>query len=103
MTSFIDREKELATIKLICIPSPENKGSDQNESHIVRFLGSGGAGNTHLVQKSDTDLADQFPDGVRLVVLAPLTNPNVIPARVAAGLNVPEQRGWSFLDTLTNY
>ncbi|NJN44537.1 MAG: hypothetical protein HC806_07330 [Anaerolineae bacterium] len=49
------------------------------------------------------EVIEEFPDGVWLVELAPLTDPDLIPERVGAALNVQEQPGRKLFDTLVDY
>lgn len=103
LTSFIGREKELATVKRIIGPQASEGNGGAIPAHLLTLLGPGGTGKTRLALQAAADLVDQFPDGVWLVELAPLTDPHLIAQRVAAVLNVQEQRGRHMRDTLTAY
>ena len=73
------------------------------QTRLLTFVGPGGTGKTRLALETAAELIDEFPDGVWLVELAPLTNPDLILERVSTTLNIEEQRGRPILDTLTNY
>jgi predicted ATPase/class 3 adenylate cyclase len=70
LTSFIGREKEITEIQGLL-----------NSSRLVTLTGSGGTGKTRLSQEVGVQLLADFPHGVWLVELAPLSDPaQVIPA-----------------------
>ena len=92
LTSFIGRQREMNQIKSLFA-----------QTRLLTLLGPGGTGKTRLALHTAADLIDQFPDGVWLVELAPLTDPNLIPERVAGALNVQEQPGRNMRDTLVEY
>jgi predicted ATPase/class 3 adenylate cyclase len=92
LSSFIGREKELADVKRLL-----------KETQLLTLLGPGGTGKTRLMLQVAEEVIEDYPDGVWLVELAPLTDPNLIPERVASTLNIQEQSGRPILDTLTDY
>ena len=92
LTSFIGRQREMEQIKSLLA-----------QTRLLTFVGPGGTGKTRLALETAAELIDEFPDGVWLVELAPLTNPDLILERVSTTLNIEEQRGRPILDTLTNY
>jgi predicted ATPase/class 3 adenylate cyclase len=70
LTSFIGREKEIAEIKSLI-----------HSERLVTLTGSGGTGKTRLSQEMGTQLLTNFPHGVWLIELAPLTDASqIIPA-----------------------
>ncbi len=70
LTSFIGREKEKAVIK-----------ASLTSARLVTLTGSGGTGKTRLSLEVGGELVTAFPNGVWLIELAPLTNPEqIIPA-----------------------
>jgi predicted ATPase/class 3 adenylate cyclase len=91
-SSFIGRTKELAEIKRLL-----------NDTSLLTLLGPGGTGKTRLMLQVAEEIIEAYPDGVWLVELASLTDPDLIPERVAAALNVQEQPGRHLLDTLVEY
>jgi predicted ATPase/DNA-binding CsgD family transcriptional regulator len=60
---------------------------------LVTVTGPGGAGKTRLASKVARQVADRFEDGVWLVELAPVQDPEQVPAVVAVALGVREQPG----------
>jgi predicted ATPase/class 3 adenylate cyclase len=70
LTSFIGREKETAEIKHLL-----------HSARLVTLTGSGGTGKTRLSQEVGAQELTNFPHGVWLIELAPLTDPSqIIPA-----------------------
>ncbi len=92
LTTFIGREKEVEQIK---------KRLEKN--HLVTLTGSGGIGKTRLSIQVASELLPEYPIGVWLVELAPLTNPALVPQSVCATLGVTPEGGTSALDALINY
>ena len=62
-------------------------------SRLVTVTGPGGAGKTRLVGQVARQVAARFADGVWLAELAPVRDPALVPAVVAAALGVREQPG----------
>ncbi len=88
-SSFIGRTNELMEIKRLIRETP-----------LLTLLGPGGTGKTRLMLQTAEELIEDYPDGLWLVELAPLTDPSLIPERVSAALNIEEQPGRRLLDTL---
>jgi predicted ATPase/class 3 adenylate cyclase len=55
---------------------------------LVTVVGPGGIGKTRLAQAVAHELRNEFADGVRLVELAPITNPDIVAITVARALGV---------------
>jgi len=66
----------------------------------LTLTGAGGWGKTRLALETARDLISAYPDGVWLVELAPLSEPELVPQEVAGSLEVPERPGESLTDTL---
>jgi predicted ATPase/class 3 adenylate cyclase len=92
LSTFIGREKEMADVKHLL-----------KENRLLTLLGPGGTGKTRLMLQVAEEVIEDYPDGVWLVELAALTDPELIPERVSRALNVQEQPGRGLLDTLTEY
>jgi predicted ATPase/class 3 adenylate cyclase len=92
LSTFIGREKELVEVKRLLKNTP-----------LLTLLGPGGTGKTRLMLQAAEEVIEDYPDGVWLVELAPLTDPDQIPERAAAALNVQEQPGRKIFDTLADY
>lgn len=81
LTSFIGREREIVEVKRLLA-----------DKRLLTITGSGGAGKTRLALQVANDLLDNYPDGVWLVELAPLTNPALVAQFVAEGLSIREEK-----------
>jgi predicted ATPase/class 3 adenylate cyclase len=92
LSTFVGREKELTDVKRLL-----------KETHLLTLLGPGGTGKTRLMLEVAEEVIGDFAHGVWLVELAPLTNPDLIPERVAAALGVQEQPGRAMPETLVDY
>ncbi len=88
-TSFVGRAREMLEVKRAL-----------SMTRLFSLTGAGGSGKTRLALEVARDLVGTYPDGVRLVELAPLSDPALVPQAVAATLGVREQPGRSLLDTL---
>ncbi|HZO31940.1 MAG TPA: tetratricopeptide repeat protein [Chloroflexota bacterium] len=79
LTSFVGRERELAEVK-----------QHLEESRLLSLIGTGGAGKTRLALQAASDLLETFPDGVWLVELAALSDPDLVPSAVVAALGLSQ-------------
>jgi predicted ATPase/class 3 adenylate cyclase/tetratricopeptide (TPR) repeat protein len=89
VTSFIGRENEIETVKSLL-----------TKTRLLTLTGSGGCGKTRLGLQVAADVLENYPDGVWLVELAPLSDPALLPQTVAQALNVHEEPGKPLLQTL---
>src|SRR5215475_14544480 len=62
-----------------------------SDSRVVTLTGPGGCGKTRLALRAATLAADGPGDGARLVELASLTDPGLVPATVAEALGASER------------
>jgi predicted ATPase/class 3 adenylate cyclase len=102
LTSFIGREKEIGEIKHLL-----------SSVRLLTLIGPGGTGKTRLAVQVATDLLDAisdgpisdgtFPDGLRFVELAPVTDPSHLPQSIAATLGLHEEPGYALTKTITDY
>jgi predicted ATPase len=87
LTSFFGREAEVQEL------------TDGVAGHrLVTLTGIGGIGKTRLALETARTLLESFPDGVWLVELAPLSDPDLLTQRIALTLSEPapyEENGWS--------
>jgi predicted ATPase len=67
---------------------------------MVTLTGPGGTGKTRLALQVAADVVDQFPDGVYGVLLAPITNPDVVPLELGRVLAVEETSALSITEAL---
>jgi non-specific serine/threonine protein kinase len=89
VTSFVGREQELAEV--------ETRLSDVR---VLTLTGVGGCGKTRLALEVARAVMDQYVDGVWLVELGPLTDPELVPDTVAAVLGTPKATGESVTSTV---
>ncbi|HND47370.1 MAG TPA: tetratricopeptide repeat protein, partial [Anaerolineales bacterium] len=92
LSTFIGREKEVAQIK-----------QRLEKNHLVTLTGSGGIGKTRLSIQTASELLGEYPIGVWLVELAPLTDPALVPQTVCAALGVKPEGGTPEIEALINY
>ena len=69
-------------------------------SRILTLFGPGGVGKTRLAHRLATTLADGHGDGVRLVELAPVRDPNAVPAAIGDALDVQQRPNRSLPDSI---
>jgi predicted ATPase/DNA-binding XRE family transcriptional regulator len=79
LTSFIGREQELGSIP------PRLRAA-----RLLTLTGVGGSGKTRLAIELAHTMADAYPGGVWLVELAQVSDPALVPHRLAAVLRVQE-------------
>jgi predicted ATPase/DNA-binding CsgD family transcriptional regulator/transcriptional regulator with XRE-family HTH domain len=89
LTSFVGRAGSVSEVAALL---------DCNR--LVTVTGPGGAGKTRLAGEVARQVAGRFADGVWLAELAPVHDPALVPAVVAAGLGVREQPGLSVAGAL---
>ena len=92
LTSFVGREREKAEIKRLLAAT-----------RLVTLTGSGGAGKTRLAMEAGREMIDQFPDGVWVAELAPLSDPALVPKVVAAAAGLRDESGRPVLDALAGH
>ena len=69
-------------------------------ARLVTLTGAGGIGKTRLALQAAAGLLADYPDGVWLVELAPLSDPALVPQAVATALGVRETPGEPLLASL---
>ena len=77
LTSFLGRERECVLLQELL-----------TAERLVTLTGVGGVGKTRLALEIARGLTERFDDGVWLVECAPLSDPGILPARVATTLGV---------------
>lgn len=92
LTSFIGREREIGQIKNLLATA-----------RLLTLTGSGGAGKTRLAFQAAAELLGDFTDGVWLVELGSLTDPTLVPQRVASTLGVHEEPGRPLIETVSAF
>ncbi len=81
-TAFIGREHDVAEVRALL-----------SDHGVVTLVGSGGVGKTRLAVQVGTELLDRFADGVWLVDLAPIADPELVSSVVAQTLGISQQEG----------
>ena len=84
LTSFVGRAGPVGEVTALL-----------DRDRLVTVTGPGGAGKTRLAGQVAKQVAGRFADGVWLAELAPVRDPVLVPAMVAAALGVREQPGLS--------
>ncbi len=82
LTSFVGRRRELDEVLRLL-----------GQSRLVTLTGPGGAGKTSLAVEAAARVTDRHGDGVWLIRLAGVTNPEHVPPAVADTLGVPDGSG----------
>ena len=80
MSSLVGRGSQLAAVL-----------DGLRAARVVTLTGAGGCGKTRLAMRAAALAADGFGDGARLVELASLTDPALVPTGVAEALGVSER------------
>jgi len=80
VTSFVGRRHELVGVRRMLATS-----------RLVTLTGAGGVGKTRLAQRIGLDMRRAFPDGVWLVELAELRDPDLVAVTVAEALGIREE------------
>jgi len=91
-TSFVGREAELNDVRQILA-----------DNRFVTLTGAGGVGKTRLAVQIAAAIAGGFGDGVWLVDLAPITDPDLVPVEVIRALGLPDAPARSTMDTLLRF
>jgi hypothetical protein len=91
-TSFIGREQALAELQRLLA-----------RTRLLTVTGSGGCGKTRLCLQIAADSLERFADGVWMVELAPLSDPDRVPQAVAMVLGLKQESGTTIIQTLTEY
>ncbi len=92
LSSFVGREEELQSV-----------WDALGKSRLVTLTGAGGSGKTRLALQVAADCIERHPDGVWLVELGGLADPDLLAQTVVSTLGIPERADRPVLDTLTDY
>jgi predicted ATPase/class 3 adenylate cyclase len=92
LNSFVGRAREVAEVKAML-----------DANRLVTLLGMGGIGKSRLSVQLGAEVMDSFADGVWLVELAPLSDPQLVPQAVASVLGVKEEAGRPVVDALVKF
>jgi predicted ATPase/DNA-binding SARP family transcriptional activator/DNA-binding CsgD family transcriptional regulator len=91
-SSFVGRERELVEVK-----------RELSMTRLLTLTGAGGSGKTRLALEVIRDMVGAYLDGIWVVELAPLSEPELVPQAVASALGVREKPSRPLIDDLTNY
>ncbi|MBO1338007.1 LuxR C-terminal-related transcriptional regulator [Streptomyces sp. VRA16 Mangrove soil] len=89
VTTFVGRAAELAQVR-----------GAFGGARLVTLVGPGGVGKSRTALRAAAELSAGLADGVVLVELSALRDPELIPATLAAVLELPEQAGMEPLDAV---
>jgi predicted ATPase/transcriptional regulator with XRE-family HTH domain len=89
LNRFVGRETEIVDVTRLL-----------TGARLVTLTGTGGAGKTRLAEHVARQLLAQFPDGVWLASLAPLTDELLLPGAIAALFDLKEETTHSTLEIL---
>jgi predicted ATPase len=78
-TRLIGRDEDVKRIKALL-----------NDARMVTLMGAPGSGKTRLGIRTARELAAEFPDGVFLVELAPIRDPDLVASAIAHALGLQE-------------
>lgn len=91
VSSFVGREQEMDELAGLI-----------SKHRMVTLTGSTGIGKTRLALELAATVGDLYTDGARLVELAGIGDPKLVPLSVASALSEREQPGRSLTDTLVS-
>ena len=89
LSTFIGRVRELDEVRALV-----------ESSRMVTLTGSGGCGKTRLSLQVAAEMLDGTGDGVWLVELAAVSDPDAVPSAIAGALGIASQGGRAALEVL---
>ncbi|MGC1378470.1 MAG: AAA family ATPase, partial [Anaerolineales bacterium] len=120
LTSFVGRDKELSAVKTLLAGNTyptgtmstgfrhgereTNRQSDSSvPSRLLTLTGPGGTGKTRLALQAAVELLDAYADGVWLLELAPVADPQLVSRALASALGLREDPARPLRESLADY
>ncbi len=97
-TPLIGREREVAAACALL-----RRGDGAMGPRLLTLSGPGGVGKTRLALAVASELADEFPDGIAWVDLAPLRDPALVASAVARALGARESGERPLAEVLSRF
>jgi predicted ATPase/DNA-binding CsgD family transcriptional regulator len=94
LTPLIGRDREATTICALM---------RRSEVRLITIVGTGGIGKTRLSLQVATNLLDTFSDGICLVLLATISDPNLVVSTITQTLGVKESGAEPDVDVLKDH
>ncbi len=92
LTSFIGRDAEIENVKELI-----------RRSRLLTLTGMGGVGKTRLAMQTVADLIDENDNGVWIVDLAPVSDPQQVPFTIMQTLRIKDELNIAAVDTVLNH
>jgi predicted ATPase len=92
VTDFVGRETELSHLAMLF-----------SNARLVTVIGPGGVGKTSVSLRAAADATGCYPDGVWIVELSGLRDPELLPNTVASRLGLPEQDARQQVDAVLDH
>jgi predicted ATPase/class 3 adenylate cyclase len=93
-TTFIGRREEIETVRMLLL---------RDAVRILTLAGPGGTGKTRLALEAAAELKDSFSDGVCLVALATITDPELVASGIAFALGVVENPTSTVIESVKGF
>jgi predicted ATPase/class 3 adenylate cyclase len=90
--SFIGREDAIGELRGLIL-----------QHRLVTLAGPGGVGKSRLAVQLAGEMVDAFADGIWLIELAPLSDPDLVPRTVAQVLGIGEDPATSFTEAIASF
>lgn len=92
VSEFIGRKKEIQEIKALF-----------SKTRLITLTGAGGTGKTRISIQIAMEMIDEFDNGVWLIELSPVTDPELIVKEISTTLNLKEDPGLDYLVALKEF